>query len=92
MGYCIRKITLAVIDEGVDAIGLLFRLHDVRGIRVIVLHRPGLTGAGVGKEAALALAENGLYIRQGDGIPRLILGGTVYWARKALVLLVISAA
>ena len=77
MEYCIGKITLAVVDEGIDVPGLLPCLHHVRGVRIVVLHRPYLTGTGVGKEAALALAENSLQIRQGDGVPLLTLGGAV---------------
>ena len=77
MEYCIGKIALAVVGEGIDVPGLLPCLHHVLGVRVVVLHRPGLAGAGVGIEAALALPENGLHIRQGDCVPGFAFGGAV---------------
>ena len=73
----IGKVALPVIGEGVDVPGLLLRLHHVCGFRVIILYRPGLAGAGVGVEAAFALPENSLHIRQGDSVPGVPLGGAV---------------
>ena len=77
MEHRIRKVALPVVGEGIDVPGFLLCFYHIGGVRVIILHRPGLAGAGVGVETAFALPENGLHIRQGDGIPGLPLGGAV---------------
>ena len=77
MEHRVGEIVLAVVAEGVDVPDLLPRLHHVLGVRVVILHGPSLTGAGVGIQTAFALTKDILQVCQGDRVPLLALCGAV---------------
>jgi hypothetical protein len=60
--YRIGKISLTIVNKGVDIPGFLSGFYDILSFRVIILYNPVLTGARVRIQTAFTLPENGLHI------------------------------